>query len=131
MILNINENRTIGELEDKFNECFPHLQIELFKGELALKNNHPLERSLRVGSISKKIFNEDIEIKSWDKVGKIRHRLKERSGLFVKIFCVQNSKRIALDKEDTLCQRTFLFSPSHIAADVDADLDEEEIRLSL
>ena len=131
MILNINENRTIGELEDKFNECFPHLQIEFFKGELALKNNHPLERSLRVGSISKKIFNEDIEIKSWDKAGKIMHDFKAQLGLFAEIFSLQDSKRIALDKDEALCQKIFLFSPSHIAADVDADLEEEEIRLSI
>lgn len=131
MILKINENKTIGELQDKFNECFPHLQIEFFKGELALKNDHPVESSLRLGAISKSHLNEDIEIKSWDRIGKIRHDLKKHLGLFVKIFCVQNSKRIQLDKDDTLCQKTFLFSPSHIAADVDADLDEEEIRLSL
>lgn len=131
MILNINENRTIGELQDKFNECFPHLQIEFFRGEHALKNNHPAESSLKLNAVSKNYFDEDIEIKSWDKAGKIRHELKKRLGLFVKIFCVQDSKRIPLDKEDTLCQKTFLFSPSHLAADVDADLDEEEIRLSI
>lgn len=131
MILKVNDNKTIGELQDKFNECFPHLQIEFFKGEHALKTNHPVERFKRISEISKKHRNEDIEIKSCDRARKIMHDFKSQLGLFVEIFSLQDSKRIPLDKDETLCQKTFLFSPSHIAADVDADLDEEEIRLSL
>ena len=131
MILKINENKNIGDLQDKFNECFPHLEIEFFKGEHALKNNRPAERSVRIGELSKKHKNEDIEIKSCDKTRKVMHDFKKQLGLFVEIFSLQDSKRIALDKDETLCQKTFLFSPSHIAADVDADLDEEEIRLSI
>lgn len=131
MILKITENRSIGELQDKFNECFPHLQIAFFKGEHALKINQPVPRSVTIGALSKKHKNEDIEIKSWDKPEKIMHDFKTELGLFVEIFSLQDSKRIPLDKDETLCQKTFLFSPSHIAADVDADLAEEEIRLSL
>ena len=131
MILKINENKTIGELQDKFNECFPHLQIAFFKGEHALKTNQPLQRSVKISSISKKHRNEDLEIKSWDKEEKIIHDFKTELGLYVELFSLQDSKPVPIDKEETLCQKTFLFSPSHIAADVDADLDEEEIRLSI
>ena len=102
MLLLIDDNIKISELQDKFQECFPYLKIEFFKGQHALKSNTPAPNDLSIGSLSKKHYRGEIEIKSWYKSEKVLHDFKSQFGLLVRIHKLYNGRYIPLPNNEPL-----------------------------
>jgi hypothetical protein len=129
MILKINEFSTLGELQEKFSECFPGLRIEFYKGQQSQKMDQPAESYLHLSDISKKHRIGELSIKSWEKAGKIIQHFKSDFGLLVGLFREKKNGFIPLDPEETL--GTEIIAPTNKEnLDVDAG-DEEEVRLSI
>jgi hypothetical protein len=132
MILKINGFSTIGQLKDKFNECFPHLKIEFFNGEHDLKNNQPVNDSLHILDISKKHKNGEIEIKSWYKTEKVIHDFKSLFGLLVKIYRLHNNEYVALNNEKLLAEREPINLSLHSQKSIETNsATDEEVKLFL
>ena len=90
MYLQIHDLLTVGEIEERFNECFPFLNIAFYS-----KPHNRFEGSgkefrhqsyVRIGDIRRKHLNQAYEIKSWFTVSKIERELKEFYGLNAQIF---------------------------------------------
>lgn len=106
MLLGINDHKTISELQDKFNECFPHLKIEFYDKRHKIKQASPESQRITedklIGDIRKKHNTGIMEIKSWDKTGDIEQQFKEAYGLFVQIFRQEDGRWIQSAKSDAL-----------------------------
>jgi hypothetical protein len=110
MLLYIDDNKTVGDLQEKFNECFPYLKIEFYNmmhkwGKSSFKDNK-IDPVSRVGSIRKNHNSGTLEIKSWYKTGKVEQDLRHDYGLYVQIFFLQNNEWIQSVSSDdvTLAQ---------------------------
>ena len=106
MLLSINDNKPVSDLQDKFNECFPHLKLEFYHKRHKL--NHAsleaqrIKEDLKIGDIRKKHNRGTLEIKSWDKTGDVEQHFKEEYGLYVQIFRLQNGYWVQSVKSDEL-----------------------------
>lgn len=85
MFLHISDTMTIEEVQDRFRECFPSLDIVFYsnpykKGKSFDKNEeiHPNER---IAYVRDNHYNGVLEIKSWYAVAKVEQDLKELFGL--------------------------------------------------
>ena len=94
MQLSINDNKNLSEIQDKFNECFPHLKLEFYhkrhKQDQASLEEQRIKEDLKIREIRKKHNRGTLEIKSWDKTGDVEQRFKEEYGLYVQIFRLEN-----------------------------------------
>jgi len=116
MQLRIYNNETIGDLQDKFNECFPHLKLEFYRKphsqQHASLEVDRIKGDWKIGEIRKKHNTGVLEIKSWEKAGDVKQHFKDEFGLYVQIFCKENDKWIQSEKSDKLT----LAEQSEIAA---------------
>ena len=106
MLLTISNNKTISDIQDRFNECFPHLKLEFYHKKHKLNQESMEEQIIKedvqIGEIRKKHNNGRLEIKSWDKAGDIEQRFMEEYGLYVQIFRLENGKWAQSLKTDEL-----------------------------
>ena len=102
MLLKVNDNTTIEDLQDKFNECYPHLKIEFFLGHHSLKENRPIEERVRISDISKNYHPGIIELKSWYRAEKVIAEMKHQLGLMAKLYRLQDHHLIPLGKEEQI-----------------------------
>ena len=106
MLLSINDNKPVSDLQDKFNECFPHLKLEFYhkrhKVNPASLEEQRIKEDLKIGDIRKKHNRGTLEIKSWDKTGDVEQRFKEEYGLYVQIFRLENEHWVQSVKSDEL-----------------------------
>jgi hypothetical protein len=129
MILKINEFSTLGELQEKFSECFPGLRIEFYKGQQSQKTDQRSEPYMHLSDISKKHRIGELSIKSWEKAGKVIQHFKSDFGLLVGLFRETRDGFIPLDPEESL--GTEISTPvKDKGLDYDGG-DEEEVRLSI
>jgi hypothetical protein len=106
MLLYIDDNKTVGDLEDKFNECFQHLKIEFYDmkhrwGKSTL-DEHKIEENRRIGEIRKNHNNGILEIKSYYKTGRVEQDFRHLYGLNVQIFFNSNNEWIQSVSSDDL-----------------------------
>jgi hypothetical protein len=110
MLLHIDDNKTIADLQDKFEQCYPGLKIEFYsKGhnwKEATPSKYLLDNETRIGNIKKVNSSNIFEIKSWFKAGKVEQDFKELFGLHVQVFRLKNDKWVQTTKSDekTLAQ---------------------------
>ena len=106
MLLEIDDSKTIGDLQDKFYQCFPKLKIEFF-----LKKHHWEELSPEkeilppqtlIGSIRNRHDPNLLEIKSWDKTGAVEKSFYEKLNLNVQVFFKSGRNWIQTGKSDNL-----------------------------
>ena len=106
MLLGISDNKTISDLQDKFNECFPHLKLEFYHKRHKLNHasleEQRIKEDLKIGEIRKKHNSGTLEIKSWDKTGDVEQRFREEYGLYVQIFNLENGQWVQSVKTDEL-----------------------------
>lgn len=90
MLLHINDNKTIEDLQDRFNQCFPYLKLEFYNTPhrwlQQCEKSNLIDSSASVGAVRKKHFSGLLEIKSWYKTGRVEQDLRELFGLNVQIF---------------------------------------------
>ena len=90
MFLHISDNMTVEEVQDRFRECFPSLDIAFYRAPY--KKGKPSDKAdefypqERIAYIRDNHYNGVLEIKSWYPVAKVEHELKELFGLHAYIF---------------------------------------------
>lgn len=109
MILHIHDNKTISDLQDKFNECFPSLKIEFYDHAHHYKEGspeaHQISTDRTIGSIRKKHEQGEFVIKSWQTVASVEKEFREKYGLNVQVFRKANDKWIQTSATDPLTLR--------------------------
>lgn len=105
MILNIHDDLSVEDLQDRFSLCFPHLKMEFYKKPhhwgASSPDNSRIDPKSRIGDIRKKHYWGQLEIKTWDAVGKVETELRERFGLYVQIFRNENGDWIQTTSTDS------------------------------
>ena len=96
MHLHISDHKTVEDLQDRFNLCFPYLKIEFYKDEDTTENRkcNIATSNTRIGELRKKAGPEIFDIKSWDKTECVKQGLKEIYGLHVQIFRLHKNEWI-------------------------------------
>jgi hypothetical protein len=131
MKLKIYDNKSIGELQDKFTECFPGFRIEFFKGQNDLKRNLPVGFLLTIAKISKKHQEGELQIKSTYTSERIIHDFKTQFDLLVQIYRIENGKPVLLSNDKTLNPENGSLNTKKPGTNANYTGDDEEIRLSL
>lgn len=90
MFLQITDSMTIGEVQDRFNECFPFLDIafyskphDLYEGS---DKKYLYSNKIRISNIRHKHVNGVVEIKSWDTIATVEKKMKDIFDLNAQIF---------------------------------------------
>lgn len=90
MFLQISDSMTVGEVQERFNECFPFLDIAFYsRPHLPFEGSDQKYRygaATRIADIRKKHVNGVLEIKSWNTTADVEQKLKEIFGLNIQIF---------------------------------------------
>lgn len=117
MIIHIHNNLTIGEIQERFNKCFPCLQIEFFSKphqfrELSADKDKYKPDEL-VSNILKNYEQGELELKSWEKAYEVEKAFKEKFGLNVQILRNFNGKWLQTSETDkyTLAQLNDMSQP--------------------
>ena len=132
MILKIYHNKTVAELQEKFNECFPELGIIFFKNRHAFKTQQAAEGYKTIEDICKNYKEGAIEIKSTSRAEKVVHDFKTQFGLIVQLCKNENGNCVPLEKEAILEPgNQVLHRPNADNVQADRFDDEEDIRLTL
>lgn len=96
MIISIDDNRTIGDLQEKFNESFPLLKIEFYTRPHHWKasslQTELINPSEKIGTVRKRHEHGFLEIKSWYQTGRVEQDFKRLFGLNVQIFRREKDK---------------------------------------
>lgn len=91
MYLHISDHMTIEEVQDRFRECFPNLEIFFYTipGKKTTADN-PLQlgKRDRIEYVRRYHYNGALEIKSWFSVARVEKELKELFDLNAQIFRV-------------------------------------------
>lgn len=94
MYLHISDQMTIEEVQDRFRECFPSLEIFFYTvpgRKTASDNPLQLGKSDRIEYVRRYHYNGALEIKSWFSVARVEQELKELFDLNAQIFRVDTS----------------------------------------
>ena len=131
MLLEIDDNKRISEIQDKFNECFPYLQVRFYPHKWQ-KGAKEYQGERLVGDIRKKHESGILEVKSFYKVNKIETDLKQFFGLNAKIFRIHMDNWIPTSlSEDLSLQEQINLAQLSIKKDSEIiypeDYDEEII----
>jgi hypothetical protein len=106
VLLEIDDNKTIGDLQENFNESFPYLKLEFYDRRFrTVKDLHllfPLPATSRVESIRRKHDPGIYTIKSWFKTGQVEDELWDLFGLNVRIYRIVGNKWIPSTPDETL-----------------------------
>jgi hypothetical protein len=106
MLLFINDNKTISDLQDKFNECFPNLKIEFYdvrhKWQQGSLEAHIISTDSKVGDIRKNHNAGVFDIKSWYKTGQVEQQLRDLFGLYAQIFFMRDRQWVQSVAADDL-----------------------------
>jgi hypothetical protein len=106
MLLYIDDNKTVGDLQDKFNECFQHLKIEFYDMKhgwsKSTLDEHRIEENRRIGEIRKNHNSGILEIKSYYKTGRVEQDFRHHYGLNVQIYFYKNNEWIQTLSSDDL-----------------------------
>lgn len=106
MLLNIHDNKTIGDLQDKFNECFQHLSLEFYRQrhqwQKASSERDKISPDRKIAEIRTNHNSGILEIKSWYKTGRVEQELRDLFGLYVQIFFLRNNEWVQSVEADDL-----------------------------
>jgi hypothetical protein len=104
MLLAINDNKTVGDLQDKFNDCYPFLKIEFYntvgKWHGRSQPYDVLDSHERISDLRKQHISGVLEIKSWFKPAQVEHDFQQFFGLSVHVFFLKNDKWIHASADD-------------------------------
>lgn len=106
MILPVNDNESIAEIQDRFNEAFPGLKLEFFYephgwGEPSF-SLRSIDGNQKIGEVRKHHEQGLLDIKSWYKAGEVEKLFKKAYGLFVQIYYLDNGVWVETRKSDDL-----------------------------
>lgn len=95
MLLEVDDRKTIGDIQEKFNECFPGLGIAFFRKihhwEQALQGIEQCNATQYIGDIRKVHPPSVLDIKSWNKVWQVEKMFK-KNGLNVQLYQLKQQR---------------------------------------
>ena len=96
MLIEIDDTKTVADIQDRFSLCFPRLKIEFYKKphgwEESSSTKHQVEPDAFIGDIRKNHNPGILEIKSWYKTGEVEKLFKQLFGLNAQIFRLENNR---------------------------------------
>ena len=106
MTLEIDDTKTIAEIQDKFTMCYPLLKLDFCAKKHGWQEICPeswiIHENTPLGSIRKNHNPGTIELKSWDKVGEVEKEFYNRFGLNVQICYKSGNRWIQTGKSDSV-----------------------------
>jgi hypothetical protein len=120
MLLYINDSKTVQDLQDRFNKCFPYLKLGFYKEAddrfKQCDKSNLIKPDTFIADIRGKLRSGILDIKSWDKTSKVKQELKDLFGLNVQIFRMYGNQWIPATYSDelTLGQQTELARSSTV-----------------
>lgn len=106
MLLHISDSKTVEDLQDHFNKCFPYLKIEFYKETesrvRSCDKSNLVSPHTFIGEIRNTSYNATMDIKSWDKTSKVKEDFKNIFGLSIQIFRLQNGEWLPTTYSDEL-----------------------------
>ena len=95
MLIEIDDSKTISDLQDRFSLCFPYLKIEFYNTphhwQEPSAGKHLLDPATRIGDIRRKHAPGILEIKSWYRTGQVEQLFKKLFGLNAQVFRLENN----------------------------------------
>lgn len=97
MFLHISDQMLVEEIQDRFHECFPALEIVFYS---AISSGTPavsagaIDKRNRIAHIRRYHYNGALEIKSWFTAAKVRQDIKILFDLHAQIFRTGASGRL-------------------------------------
>jgi hypothetical protein len=96
MLIEIDDSKTIDEIQERFSLCFPFLKIEFYSQphhwEEPSRARHLIEPTSLIRDIRKEHTPGILEIKSWYKTGTVEQLFKKLFGLNAQIFRLEENK---------------------------------------
>ena len=115
MIMEIDDSKTIDDIQERFSLCFPYLKIEFYNQphhwEESSEVKDLIDPGTLIGDIRKKHTPGVLEIKSWYKTGEVEQLFKKLFGLNAQIFRLEKNKW----KQSTASDNMTLARQSEIA----------------
>lgn len=100
MLLEIDDWRSVNDLQYRFNKCFSNLNLQIFDG--VKKEELPLSGEYQLEHIRKKHEPGVLSIKSWQTVADVTAQLKQDFGLYTRIVLLEDGKEIWLPNFNSL-----------------------------
>ena len=113
MLLEIDDWRSVSDLQYRFNKCFPFLHLQVYDAdhEHTRSNSRPLNGNIPLKTARKVHQPGVVTIKSWFTKKDVETLLQDRYGLIVKIFRLYKDQPVSDSKDSGLT----LFEMSQIA----------------
>ena len=112
MLLEIDDTKTTGELQDRFSLCYPLLKLEFCKHKHGWEQVCPeraiIHDDIQVGVIRSRHDPGVIEMKSWDRVGRIEKEFYLKFGLNVQICYRSGGRWIQTGKSDNMTLKSLM-----------------------
>ena len=90
MFLHIMDHLTVGEVEDRFNKCFPHLELAFYSRPHNVYEASDMQSRIapetRIGDLQKQGPDRSYEIKSWYTIAQVEQEMAHQFGLYVQVF---------------------------------------------
>jgi hypothetical protein len=106
MLLEIDDHKTVQDLQEKFSECFPFLKIEFYdeghKWHQGSDPAHKLNPKTPIAQIRMHHTHGILEIRSTFKTGRVEQDFKNQFGLHVQVFRCQKGAWIQSTGTDEL-----------------------------
>lgn len=96
MLLEIDDWRTVGDLQYRFNKCFPNLNLQFFDAYNSRVHDHPLAPNYLLENVRRVHQQGVLTIKSWFTIKEVETLLREKYGLFAKVVPAQEGHKFAL-----------------------------------
>ena len=129
MLLHIDDHKTIGEIQDKFNECFPFLKINFYSKPHHFKKAsdekdliHPAHK---IGDVRNKHTIENMEIYSWNTVASIEQAFKAKYGLHVQILGKKRNEWVQTSETDNYSLKDLSDMAMHASHSIFPDRKEQ------
>jgi len=102
MLLFLHRTKALEDLQDKFNECFPHLQIFFYRSKKDLECGRSLPTSETVGTAFRSSGGV-LELKSWFTTRQVQDLFRNQHGVYVRLLRVAQNDWREAEPNDPLC----------------------------
>ncbi|RPD51719.1 hypothetical protein [Paracnuella aquatica] len=85
MLLEIDDWRTVGDLQYRFNKCFPYLTLQIFDANEDRSLSRPMAGGTLLELVRKVHHQGVLSIKSWFTKSEVEHLIRENFGVVAKV----------------------------------------------
>lgn len=85
MLLEIDDWRTVGDVQYRFNKCFPYLTLQIFDANDDRSMSRPLPGGTLLELVRKVHHQGVLSIKSWFTKSEVEQMIRENFGVIAKV----------------------------------------------